>query len=147
RLTTIESKINSVTAALGIISLPAKEKIPVDARISDDSLGEIEKRITEIEQQVTSITNEKQSLESTVNYAERQLRLNIEEIMKIEIIDSPEGPNNDIVQAKAIENAVVKDISNEIARILSAKGDQAAIANAITETLGLKLKSLARSNR
>ena len=171
RLTTLESKINSVSAALGIISLPTKEKIPVDARISDETLGEVEKRVTEIEQQVTSITNEKQSLESTVNYAERQLRLNIEEIMKIEIIDSPEGRNkleeivasiyqslkpselkitgpiSDIVQAKAIENAVVKDISDEIVRILSAKGDQVAIANAITETLGLKLKSLARSNR
>ena len=171
RLTTLESKINSVTAALGIISLPAKEKIPVDARISDETLGQIEKRVAEIEQQVTSIINEKQSLESTVNYAERQLRLNIEEIMKIEIIDSPEGRNkledivtsiyqslkpselkitepvSDIVQAKAIENAVVKDMSDEVARILSAKGDQAAIANAITETLDLKLKSLARSNR
>ncbi len=168
RLTTLESKINSVTTALGIISLPAKEKIPVDARISDDSLGEIEKRVSEIEQQVTSITNEKQSLESTIDYAERQLRLNIEEIMKIEIIDSPEGRNkleeivasiyqslkpselkitgpiSDIVQAKAIENAVVKDISDEIARILAAKGDQAAIATAITATLGLKLKSLAK---
>ncbi len=171
RLTTLESKINSVTTALGIISLSAKEKIPVDARISDDSLGEIEKRVSEIEQQATSITNEKQSLESTIDYAERQLRLNIEEIMKIEIIDSPEGRNkleeivasiyqslkpselkitgpiSDIVQAKAIENAVVKDISNEIARILAAKGDQAAIATAITVTLGLKLKSLAKSNR
>src|SRR5208283_2232442 len=171
RLTTLESKINSVTTALGIISLPSKEKIHVDARISDDSLGEIEKRVAEIEQQVTSITNEKQSLESTVNFAERQLRLNIEEIMKIENIDSPEGRNkleeivasiyqslkpselkitgpiSDIVQAKAIENAVVKDISDEIARILAAKGDQAAIATAITATLGLKLKSLARSNR
>ena len=171
RLTTLESKINSVTTALGIISLHAKEKIPVDARISDDSLGETEKRVSEIEQQVTSITNEKQSLESTIDYAERQLRLNIEEIMKIEIIDSPEGRNkleeivasiyqslkpselkitgpiSDIVQAKAIENAVVKDISDEIARILAAKGDQAAIATAITATLGLKLKSLARSNR
>jgi len=171
RLTTLESKINSVTTALGIISLPSKEKIHVDARISDDSLGEIEKRVAEIEQQVTSITNEKQSLESTVNFAERQLRLNIEEIMKIENIDSPEGRNkleeivasiyqslkpselkitwpiSDIVQAKGIENAVVKDISDEIARILSAKGDQTAVANAITETLGLKLKSLTRSNR
>jgi V/A-type H+-transporting ATPase subunit I len=171
RLTTLESKINSVTAALGIISVSAKEKIPVDARISDNSLDEIEKRVAAIEQQVTAITNEKQSLESTVNFAERQLRLNIEEIMEIEIIDSPEGRNkleeivasiyqslkpselkitgpvSDIVQAKAIENAVVKDISDEITRILAAKGDQAAIAQAITETLGLKLKSLARSNR
>ena len=171
RLTTLESKINSVTAALGIISLPTKDKTPVDARISDETLSEIEKRVSQIEQQVTSITNEKQSLESTVNYAERQLRLNIEEILKIEVIDSPEGRNkleeivadiyqslkptelkttgpiSDIVQAKSIEKAIVNDICEEVTKILSAKGDQAAVANVISETLGLKLKSLAKSNR
>jgi len=171
RLTTLESKINSVTAALGIISLPTKDKTPVDARISDETLSEIEKRVSQIEQQVTSITNEKQSLESTVNYAERQLRLNIEEILKIEVIDSPEGRNkleeivadiyqslkptelkttgpiSDIVQAKSIEKAIVNDICEEVTKILSAKGDQAAVANVISQTLGLKLKSLAKSNR
>jgi len=171
RLTTLESKINLAITALGIISLPVKDKVPVEARISDDSLSEVEKKIAEIEQQVSSITNEKQSLEATVNYAEHQLRLNIEQIMKIETIDSPEGRNKleeivaniyqslkpselkiigpivDIVQAKAVENAVVGDISDEVARILSSKGDEATIANAITETLGLKLKSLGRSNR
>jgi V/A-type H+-transporting ATPase subunit I len=171
RLTTLESKINSVTSALGIISLPTKDKTPVDARILDENLSEIEKHVTQIEQQVTSTTNEKQSLESTVSYAERQLRLNIEEILKIEVIDSPEGRNkleevvsdiyqslkptefkitgpiSDIVQARSIEKAVVNDICNEVTKILSAKGDQAAVANAISETLGLKLKSLAKSNR
>jgi len=171
RLTTLESKIISVTAALGIISLPTKDKTPVDARISDETLSEIEKRVSQIEQQVTSITNEKQSLESTVNYAERQLRLNIEEILKIEVIDSPEGRNkleeivadiyqslkptelkttgpiSDIVQTKSIEKAIVNDICEEVTKILSAKGDQAAVANVISQTLGLKLKSLAKSNR
>jgi len=171
RLTTLESKINSVTAALGVMALPTKEKVSVDARISDSSLGDVERKVSEIEQQVTSITSEEQVLESTINYAEHQLRLNIEEIVKIENIDSPEGRNkleevvsniyqslkpselrvtgpiSEIVQAKAMESAVVKDISENIARIMSGKHDQAAIANAISETLDLKLKSLARSNR
>jgi V/A-type H+-transporting ATPase subunit I len=172
RLTTLESKINSIITTTGLDSAaPSKRQVDVNARISDDDLAAVERRISEIEQQVAAITTENETLESLINYAERQLRDSIEEILKIENVNSPEGrskleeivtsifqslkptelkstgPVDDIVQAKEVENAVVKDISDNVVKILSAKPDRAAIANTITETLGLKLKSLSRSKK
>ena len=170
RLTTIESKITSVISALGINSLQAKPVL-VDPRISDQQIEETEKRVTEIEQQVTSSSNEAQALESLISYAEHQLEQSIEEIAKIENVNSPEGrhkleeivstifqtlkpaeikfaePLSELIQAKAMEDAVVKDISNNVASILSTKRDESAIADAITQTLGLKLKAVVRSKR
>ena len=170
RLTTIESKITSVISALGINSLQAKPVL-VDPRIPDQQIEEIEKRVTEIEQQVTSSSNEAQALESLISYAEHQLEQSIEEIAKIENVNSPEGrhkleeivstifqtlkpaeikfaePLSELIQAKAMEDAVVKDISNNVASILSTKRDESAIADAITQTLGLKLKAVVRSKR
>lgn len=170
RLTTIESKITSVISALGINSLQAKPVL-VDLRIPDQQIEEIEKRVAEIEQQVTSASNEAQALESLISYAEHQLEQSIEEIAKIENVNSPEGrhkleeivstifqtlkpaeikfaePLSELIQAKAMEDAVVKDISNNVASILSTKRDESAIADAITQTLGLKLKAVVRSKR
>ena len=170
RLTTIESKITSVISALGINSLQAKPVL-VDPRIPDQQIEETEKRVTEIEQQVTSSSNEAQALESLISYAEHQLEQSIEEIAKIENVNSPEGrhkleeivstifqtlkpaeikfaePLSELIQAKAMEDAVVKDISNNVASILSTKRDESAIADAITQTLGLKLKAVVRSKR
>ena len=170
RLTTIESKITSVISALGINSLQAKPVL-VDPRIPDQQIEEIEKRVAEIEQQVTSASNEAQALESLISYAEHQLEQSIEEIAKIENVNSPEGrhkleeivstifqtlkpaeikfaePLSELIQAKAMEDAVVKDISNNVASILSTKRDESAIADAITQTLGLKLKAVVRSKR
>lgn len=170
RLTTLESKINTVIVALGINSVKAKP-VTVEARISDTEVAEIEKRVGDIEREVTSITNEAQALESLVNYAERQLKLSVEEIAKIENVNSPEGRNRleeivsgifqtlkpseiivtgpvgELVQEKTLEDAVVKDISDSVARIMESKRDQTAIANAITETLGLQLKAATRSKR
>ncbi len=170
RLTTLESKINSVISALGINSLRTKPVL-VEPRISDEQIAETEKRITEIEQQVTSTSNEAQALESLISYAEHQLEQSIEEIAKIENVNSPEGrhkleeivsgifqtlkpaeiefaePLSELIQAKALEDAVVKDISNNVANILATKRDETAIADAITQTLGLKLKAVVRSKR
>lgn len=170
RLTTIESKITSVISALGINSLQAKPVL-VDPRIPDQQIEETEKRVTEIEQQVTSASNEAQALESLISYAEHQLEQSIEEIAKIENVNSPEGrhkleeivstifqtlkpaeikfaePLSELIQAKAMEDAVVKDISNNVTSILSTKRDESAIADAITQTLGLKLKAVVRSKR
>ncbi len=169
RLTTLESKINSTIAALGLTSLP--KQVLVEPRISDEQLGEVEKRVAEIEQQVTTLTNESQALESLITYAERQLRTSIEEIAKIENVNSPEGrhkleeivasifqtlkpseikfagPLGELIQAKALEDAVVKDISDNVAKILTTKRDETAIADAITQTLGLRLKAVLRSKR
>jgi len=170
RLTTIESKITSVISALGINALQAKPVL-VDLRIPDQQIEDIEKRVAEIEQQVTSSSNEAQALESLISYAEHQLEQSIEEIAKIENVNSPEGrhkleeivstifqtlkpaeikfaePLSELIQAKAMEDAVVKDISNNVASILSTKRDESAIADAITQTLGLKLKAVVRSKR
>jgi V/A-type H+-transporting ATPase subunit I len=171
RLTTLESKINSVIAALGINSRPASKPVLVEPTISDQELADIEKRVSEIEQHVTSTTSEAQALESLIAYAERQLKLSIEEIAKIENVNSPEGrhkleeivsgifqtlkpseikfagPLGEIIQAKALEDAVVKDISDNVAKILASKRDETAIADAITQTLGLRLKAVLRSKR
>lgn len=170
RLTTLESKINSIIAALQLTSLQSKQ-VQVDRRISDEQMAEIEKRVTEIEQQVTTLTNESQAIESLIAYAERQLHASIEEITKIENVDSPEGRHRleeivagifqtlkpseikitgqleEIVQAKALEDAVVKDISDNVAKILTKKRDEKAIADTITQTLGLKLKAASRGKR
>lgn len=170
RLTTLESKINSIIAALQLTSLQSKQ-VQVDRRISDEQIAEIEKRVAEIEQQVTTLTNESQAIESLISYAERQLHASIEEITKIENVNSPEGRHRleeivagifqtlkpseikitgqleEIVQAKALENAVVKDISDNVAKILAKKRDEKAIADAITQTLGLKLKAAGRGKR
>jgi len=170
RLTTLESKINTVIAALGIDSLKAKP-VPVDARIADQQVAEVEKRIADIEQQVTSLANEAQALESLITYAERQLKLSIEEITRIENVNSPEGRNKleeivsgifqtlkpaeikfagplgELIQEKALEDAVVKDISDSVAKILASKRDETAIADAVTQTLGLKLKAAVRSKK
>ncbi|MGA8856962.1 MAG: V-type ATPase 116kDa subunit family protein [Candidatus Bathyarchaeia archaeon] len=170
RLTTLESKINSIIAALQLTSLQSKQ-VQVDRRISDEQIAEIEKRVAEIEQQVTTLTNESQAIESLISYAERQLNASIEEITKIENVNSPEGRHRleeivagifqtlkpseikitgqleEIVQAKALEDAVVKDISDNVAKILAKKRDEKAIADAITQTLGLKLKAAGRGKR
>lgn len=170
RLTTLESKINSIVAALQLTSLQSKQ-VQVDRRISDEQIAEIEKRVTEIEQQVTTLTNESQTIESLIAYAERQLHVSIEEITKIENVNSPEGRHRleeivagifqtlkpseikvtgqleEIVQAKTLEDAVVKDISDNVAKILAKKRDEKAIADTITQTLGLKLKAANRGKR
>jgi V/A-type H+-transporting ATPase subunit I len=170
RLTTLESKINSIIAALQLTSLQSKQ-VQVDRRIFDEQMAEIEKRVAEIEQQVTTLTNESQAIESLIAYAERQLHASIEEITKIENVNSPEGRHRleeivagifqtlkpseikvtgqleEIVQAKALEDAVVKDISDNVAKILAKKRDEKAIADTITQTLGLKLKAAGRGKR
>ena len=171
RLTTLESKTNSIITALGISSRPATNPVVVEPRVSDKEMAEIEKKVAEIEQQVTSTTSEAHALESLITYAERQLELSIEEIAKIENVNSPEGrhkleeivtgifqtlkpseikfagPLGEIIQAKALEDAVVKDISDNVAKILDSKRDEAAIADAITQNLGLRLKAVLRSKR
>ncbi len=170
RLTTLESKLTSIITAIGINSLQTKP-VNVELRMSDEHIAKVEKKVVDIEQQVTSITTEAQALESLINYAERQLELSIEEITKIENVNSPEGrhkleeivagifqilkpseikitePLGEIIQAKALEEAVVKDISNNVAKIIASKRDETAIAEAITQTLDLKLKAALRNKR
>lgn len=170
RLTTLESKINSVIASLGINSLRAAP-VEVEARISDEQVSAVEKKVSDLEQHLTSLTNEAQALESLITYAERQLKVSIEEITKIENVNSPEGrhkleeivssifqtlkpseikfaePLGEIIQEKALEDAVVKDISDNVAKIMASKRDEAAIADTITQTLGLRLRAVLRSKR
>jgi len=168
RLTTLESKISSVIASLGIDPIHA-EPVQVNARMYDDEIASVEKKVTEIEQQVASATNEVQALESLITYAERQLKINIEEISEIEDVNSPEGRHkleeilsgifqtlkpseikpagvlNEIIQAKALEDAVVNDIADNVVKIMATKRDEAAIADTITQTLNLKLKAISKS--
>ena len=170
RLTTLESKTNSVITALGITGARTKP-VSVEARASDQHLDEVEKKASELEQQVTSLTNEAQSLQTLVTYAERQLTLGIEEVMKIENVNTPEGrtkledivtgifqtlkppelklaePLEGVVQEKAAEEAIVKDISDTVADLLSSNRDRTAIADAITTSLGLKLRAVSRKNK
>jgi V/A-type H+-transporting ATPase subunit I len=166
RLTTLESKINSVITALGINGTRAKP-VPVERRISDEKLTDVEKKVSDLEQQATTLANEAQSLEALITYAERQLKQSIEEITKIDDVNSPEGRHKleeivagifqtlkpaelkgaDVAEAKAMEDAVVKDISDNVAQIMASKRDPAAIADTITSTLGLKLKSISRKKR
>ena len=163
RLTTLESKINSVITALAINETRAKP-VPVERLVSDEHLTEVEKKVSDLEQQVTILTNEAQSLEALIAYAERQLKQSIEEITKIDNVNSPEGRHKleeivasifqtlkptelkvtDAVEAKAMEDAVVKDISDNVAKIMAKKRDTVAIADTITGTLGLKLKAISR---
>jgi len=171
RLTTLESKINSVVAALGLISLIGVKPTTVDARMSDEQIAESERKIAEIEQKVTSTTNEAEALKSLINYAERQLKLSIEEIAKIENVNSPEGRNkleeivsgifqtlkpaelkfaeplSQLIEEKGLEDAVVHDITDNVAKLLSTKRSESAIADAVTQTLGLKMKAMMRSKR
>ena len=165
RLTTLESKINSVIAGLGINGAGTKP-VTVEPRVSDQHLEEAEKKVSGLEQQVTSLTNEAQSLQTLITYAERQLGLSVEEITEIENVNTPEGrtkleetvasifqtlkppdlkvtgPLEDLVQEKAVEDAIIKDISDKVASLLAAKRGKAEIANAITTSLGLKLKAI-----
>ncbi len=170
RLTTLESKINSVVAALGLISLPKTKPTTVDARMSDDQIAESERKVSEIEQRVTSTTNEAETLRSLINYAERQLKLSIDEIIKIENVDSPEGrsrleetvssifqtlkpaelskfsePLSQLVDEKQVESTIVNDITENVAKILSTKPSESAIAEVITQTLGLKMRAMVKS--
>jgi len=166
RLTTLESKTNSVITALGINGTRAKP-VPVERRISDENLTDVEKKVSDLEQQVTTLANEAQSLEALITYAECQLKQSIEEITKIDDVNSPEGRHKleeivagifqtlkpaelkgaDVAEEKAMEDAVVKDISDNVAQIMASKRDPAAIADTITSTLGLKLKSISRKKR
>lgn len=165
RLTTLESKINTIILALGIGSQPTRP-VMVEPRVSDGEISDIEKRVNQIEQRVTLTGNEAQALKSLITYAEDQLEKSIEEITKIENPSSPEGghkleeivtsifqtlkpadmklaePLEGLFQEKALEDAVVKDISDSITKILAAKRDENAIADAITQPLGLKLKEI-----
>jgi V/A-type H+-transporting ATPase subunit I len=170
RLTTLDSKINSVISALGVFPIQAKP-VSVDARMTDQQIEDAEGKIAEIEQKVTSTTNEKQALQSLINYAERQLKLSIEEITKIENVNSPEGrhkleeivsgifqtlkpaeikfagPLSELIEQKGLEDAVVSDITENVAKILSTKRDESAIAETVTQTLDLKMKAMVRSKR
>lgn len=170
RLTTLESKINSIITVLGIGSLQA-EPVLVEPRITDEQIADIEKRVGEIEQQATAINNEAQALESLISFAEYQLEQSVKEIASVENVNSPEGrhkleeivnsifqtlkpaelkvsgPVGELIDDRAVEDAVVKDISNNVAKLLSSKADQTAIAQVITQTLGLRLKSVIRSKR
>ncbi|MGA3295931.1 MAG: V-type ATPase 116kDa subunit family protein [Candidatus Bathyarchaeia archaeon] len=170
RLTTLDSKINSVISALGVFPIQAKP-VSVDARMTDQQIEDAERKIAEIEQKVTSTTNEKQALQSLINYAERQLKLSIEEITKIENVNSPEGrhkleeivsgifqtlkpaeikfagPLSELIEQKGLEDAVVSDITENVAKILSTKRDESAIAETVTQTLDLKMKAMVRSKR
>jgi len=170
KLTTLDSKINSVISALGVFSIQAKP-VSVDARMTDQQIEDAERKIAEIEQKVTSTTNEKQTLQSLINYAERQLKLSIEEIAKIENVNSPEGrhkleeivsgifqtlkpaeikfsgPLSELIEQKRLEDAVVSDITENVAKILSTKRDESAIADVVTQTLDLKMKAMVRSKR
>ena len=169
RLTTLESKINSIIAALKIDSTRAKPVL-VEPRISDQHLEEVEKKVFDSEQQVTSLTNEDQTLQTLINYAERQMAVSIEEIIKIDNVNTPEGRTKledavssifqtlkppelkltssleGIVQNKTVEDAIVSEISDNVANLLTAKRDKTAIAQAITTSLGLKLKAISRKN-
>ena len=171
RLTTLESKINSVITALKLLSLPSVKPTTVDARMSDEQIAESERKISEIEQKVTSASNEAEALKSLINYAERQLKLSIEEITKIENVNSPEGRNkleeivsgifqtlkpaelkfaeplSQLIEQKGLEDAIVSDITDNVAKLLSAKRSESAIADAVTQTLGLKMKAIVRSKR
>jgi V/A-type H+-transporting ATPase subunit I len=171
RLTTLESKINSLIMALGILPVPTKQPAAVDARLSDEQISEIEKKVGEVEQNVTSTTNEAQALESLINYAERQLKLTIEEIAKIDNVNSPEGrhkleeivttifqtlkpselkfatPLSELIEQKGLEDAVVSDITSDVAKILATRRDESAIAEAVTQTLGLKMKTMVRGKK
>ena len=170
RLTTLESKINSVITTLGIAGARTKP-VSVEARITDQHLDEVEKKVSELEQRVSSLTNDAQSLQTLINYAERQLALGIEDIMKIENVNTPEGrtkledivtgifqvlkppelklaaPLEGVLEEKAAEDAIVKDISDRVATLLSGKRDKTAIAEAITTSLGLKLKAVSKKNQ
>jgi len=139
--------------------------------MTEQQIEDAERRIAEIEQKVTSTTNEKQALQSLINYAERQLKLSIEEIAKIENVNSPEGrhkleeivsgifqtlkpaeikfagPLSELIEQKGLEDAVVTDITDNVAKILSTKRDEGAIADAVTQILGLKMKAMVRSKR
>ena len=112
RLTTLESKINSVITALGI-TLGRRKPILVEERITDEEMNGIENRVAQIEQQVTSITNEAQALESLITYAERQLEKAIEEITAIKDVDSPEARHKleEIVAGVTGISQCTKDVS------------------------------------
>ena len=169
RLTTLESKINSVITGLGILDARTKP-VPVEPRISDQNLEEVEKKIAELEQQVTALTNEAQSLQTLISYAERQLAQSVEEILKINDPNTPEGraklediitvvfqtlkppelkmtgSASDIIQEKQVQDTIVKDISDKAATLLTTKRDKNRIADAITSSLGLQLRSISRKN-
>ena len=169
RLTALESKINSIIAGLGIGAARTKP-VPVEPRISDRHLEEVEKKVAELEQQVTSLTNEAQTLQTLITYAERQLAVSIDEIMKIDDVNTPEGRTRleelvatifhtlkppdlklspsleSVVQEKVVEETIVKDIADKVSSLRTAKRDKAAIADAITTSLGLKLKAISRKN-
>jgi V/A-type H+-transporting ATPase subunit I len=171
RLATLESKLNTVITALGIISLRRTKPVTVEARMSDEQIAESERKISEIEQKVTFTVHEAEALESLINYAERQLKLSIEEIAKIENVNSPEGRNkleeivsgifqtlkpselkfaeplSQLIEEKGLEDAVVHDITDNVAKILSTKRSETAIADTVTQTLGLKMKAMVRSKR
>ena len=167
RLTTLESKINSVIAGLGIGGARTKP-VPVDPRLSDQHLEEVERKVSELEQRVTSLTNEAQSLQALITYAERELALGIDQIMKIDDVNTPEGRTRleenvagifqtlkppelkvtsaleGVVQGKTVEDTIIKDISDKVASLLSAKRGRAEIAETITTSLGLKLKAISK---
>jgi V/A-type H+-transporting ATPase subunit I len=54
------------------------------------------------------------------------------------------GPLEDLVQEKAVEDTIIKDISDKVASLLAAKRERAEITDAITTSLGLKLKTISR---
>ncbi len=106
-------------------------------------------------------------MESLINYAERQLELSIEEIAKIENVNSPEGrhkleeivasifqtlkpaelkfaePLGELVQAKALEDAVVKDISDNVANIMAEKARRSRNRRRRNSNFGAEVESRA----
>ena len=99
------------------------------------------------------------------------MKVSIDEITKIENVNSHEGRNKleeivtsifqtlkpaemslaeplgELVGTKAVEDAVVKDISNNVVKIMTERRDETAIADTITQTLGLKLRGILKGKR
>lgn len=171
RLATLSSKTNQLVSVLQV-DQGLKQRIEVRPEISDSELEQFEREVAEIDGQATKINAQLQSIEQLSKYAEEGLEASVREIVKIHDVGTPEGRHEleevmerifpaikpteldevgelaALLKTKAVEDAIKKALTDEIADLLKRKDKpETAIRNELSKVLGLKLRSEMRHRR
>jgi len=162
RLVTIGSKIASLTNTLQLSS-KSGQPVPAEGWLSEETIGEIESRVSSLEKNVAALSSEIQACEKITQFADGLLGPGVKEIMTISDVNSPEGRQRleeiifrildalppqgkdrtgafvDAAQEKTITESVRHAITEQISQMLTARKGEAAVIDVLNETLGLKI--------
>jgi V/A-type H+-transporting ATPase subunit I len=161
RLVAISSKIAALTALMP--SASEVEPVQVNESLTDEQIGEIENRVSTIEQEISVLSSEAQACEKVTSFARDDFKASVREMLKISDVNSPEGrhrleeilskifdglPSPELEQVETLADStrradlaesIRRTVSDQVAgAILSRKGEGAVI-RVLSQALDLKL--------